>query len=252
MIDFKQKVALVTGGASGIGRAACLAFAQAGARVISADVDLAGAEATAAMIRMDGGECQAVRTDVARDDETAALIDKVVSNFGRIDCAFNNAGVEGELAATADCSLENWHRIIAINLTGVFHCMRHEIRQMLRQGGGSIVNCASIAGLVGFPSLPAYVASKHGIVGLTRAAALEYATQNVRVNAVCPGTILTPMLERVAGGKAQAEAAFGPQEPVGRLGRPEEIADAVLWLCSSGASFVTGHALAVDGGWVAR
>ncbi|MES1190989.1 MAG: SDR family oxidoreductase [Steroidobacter sp.] len=252
MTQWHDRVALVTGASSGIGRATALAFAAAGAQVVAADTNDALGEKLIRDIRERGSEGIFIRTDVAHDHEVAKLVDQTVRHFGRIDIAFNNAGIEGEMAATAECTEQNWDRVIAINLKGVWLCMKHELPLMLKQGKGAIVNCASIAGLVGFQSLPAYVASKHGVVGLTRTAALEYAKTGVRINAVCPGVILTPMVERVITANENMRAQLEAGEPVGRLGKPEEIASAVLWLGSDGASFVTGQAIAVDGGWVAQ
>jgi NAD(P)-dependent dehydrogenase (short-subunit alcohol dehydrogenase family) len=189
---------------------------------------------------------------VASGADVDALIARTIAVYGRIDAAFNNAGIEGQTAPTAECTEENWDRVLSVNLKGVWLCMKAEIPHMLNQGGGAIVNCASNAGLVGFAGSPAYVASKHGIVGLTKTAALDYAKRGIRVNAVCPGVIRTPMIERFTGGDQSAEAALSAGEPIGRLGTPEEIADALLWLSSPGASFVTGQAIAVDGGWIAQ
>lgn len=248
----ERRVALITGASAGIGRATALAFAREGVRVVVADVEAEGGEETARLVREAGGEALFSRTDVSRDEEVEAMLRSTLSAFGRLDYAFNNAGIEGQGAPTAECTRENWDRIIAINLTGVWLCMRHEIPQMLVQGGGAIVNCSSVAGLVGFPQLPAYAASKHGLIGLTRTAALEYAQQGIRVNAVCPGVIRTAMVERFTHGDPANAAALLALEPVGRMGTPEEVAAAVLWLCSDAASFVTGHALAVDGGFVSR
>jgi NAD(P)-dependent dehydrogenase (short-subunit alcohol dehydrogenase family) len=249
--QMKDKVALVTGGSAGIGRAAALAFAREGAKVVVADVQVAGGQETVRLIRDAGGEAVFVRTDVASPVEVKALVDEAVQRYGRLDYAFNNAGIEGTLAPTAECSEENWNRTLEINLKGVWLCMRAEIAQMLKQGGGAIVNTASVAGLVGFQNLPAYCASKGGVVQLTRTAALEYAKMGIRINAVCPGVIRTAMVERVTGGNPQTEAQFVAMEPVGRMGTPEEVAAAVVWLCSDAASFVTGHPMVVDGGLVA-
>src|SRR5213596_853906 len=200
------------------------------------------------MIKRAGGEALFVRADVSQAAEVEALINKTLATYGRLDCAHNNAGIEGAVATTAECTEENWDRIIAINLKGVWLCMKYEIPQMLKQGGGAIVNTASTAGLVGLEGSPAYCASKGGVVQLTRAAALDYAKAGIRVNAVCPGVIRTPMVEYLVG--TQAEAGLIAVEPIGRMGKPEEVAEAVVWLCSAAASFVTGNATPVDGGLV--
>ena len=246
------KVALVTGGSSGIGRASALAFAREGAKVVVADAVVEGGEETVGMIKKAGGEAIFIKADVSKAAEVEALINKAVETYGRLDCAFNNAGIEGEMAQTAECSEENWDRTLSINLKGVWLCMKYEIPQMLKQGGGAIVNTASVMGLVGLVGSPAYVASKHGVVGVTKTAALEYAKAGIRVNAVCPGAIRTPMVERALSARPQLAETITAMEPVGRMGKPEEIAEAVVWLCSDGASFVTGLAMAVDGGWVAQ
>jgi len=244
------KAALVTGGGSGLGRASAIALARAGATVTVADVDEQGGKETVTLVLEEaGGDADFVRADVTQADEVEAMVDKTVARWGRLDCALNNAGTTGVSAPTADYKLEDWNRALALNLTGVFLCLKYEIPAMLERGG-AIVNMASGAGLVGFAGLPAYVASKHGVVGLTRAAALEYASQGLRVNAICPGSTRTPMLEGFMGGDEQVERMMTRAVPLGRLGRPEEIADAVVWLCSDAASFVVGHALAVDGGSV--
>jgi NAD(P)-dependent dehydrogenase (short-subunit alcohol dehydrogenase family) len=250
--DFRGRVALVTGAGSGIGRASALAFARAGARVVVADVASSAGEETVRLIAAEGGKARFVHADVSQAAEVEALLRETVAVFGRLDLAHNNAGIESERAATHACSEENWDRTLAVNLKGVWLCMKHEIPEMLRQGGGAIVNSASVAGLVGLVELPAYVASKHGIVGLTRTAALEYAQQGIRVNAVCPGVIRTPMVERFAAANPRAQAELSAVEPIGRIGEPEEVAEAVVWLCSEAASFITGACLPVDGGWVAR
>lgn len=246
------KVAIVTGGGSGIGRATALAFAREGAKVVVADVVVAGGEQTVRLIKAAGGEAIFVKTDVAKGAEVEALVTKTIATYGRLDCAFNNAGIEGQLTSTVEASEANWDRVIDINLKGVWLCMKHEIAQMLTQGGGAIVNTASAAGLIGIAGGSAYVASKHGVNGLTKTAALEYAKQGIRVNAVCPGVIRTPMVERGMVSNPQMMEAMVAVEPIGRLGKPEEIAEAVVWLCSDAASFVTGLPMAVDGGWTAQ
>jgi NAD(P)-dependent dehydrogenase (short-subunit alcohol dehydrogenase family) len=245
------KIALVTGGGSGIGRATAIKLAREGAKVMIADYVPDSAERTVKMIKEAGGEASCIAADVSVTKQVEAMVAKTVETYGRIDCAFNNAGIEGKMANTVDCTEENFDRIIAINLKGVWLCMKSQIPQMLKQGGGSIVNTASVAGLVGFERLPAYNASKHGVIGLTRTAALEFATKNIRVNCVCPGVIRTPMVERLLdSGMNEAEMQMG--EPVGRFGKPEEIADGAIWLLSDSSSFVTGHPLVIDGAWVAR
>ena len=246
------KVAIVTGAGTGIGRAAALAFVREGARVLVAGLEPERLAETVELVRAAGGEALASHTDVADPAQAAAMVEAALAAWGRLDCAFNNAGIEGDTAPLADCTLENWQRVIAVNLTGTFLCLRAEIPAMLRGGGGAVVNCASVAGLVGFGGIPAYTASKHGVVGLTKAAALDYATSGVRVNAVCPGVIQTAMVDRFTGGSPEAVAAMTAMQPVGRLGRPEEVAALAVWLCSDAASFVTGEAIAVDGGFVAR
>lgn len=247
---FQGKVAIVTGGSFGIGRAAAIAFVKRGAKIAIAD--WVEDDETIKTIRSMGGDAIFVKCDVSIDADVQKLIEKTIIQFGRLDYAFNNAGIEGVSALTHECTNENWEKVIGVNLRGIWLCMKYEIPQMLKQGKGAIVNNASVAGLVGFPNIPAYVASKHGVVGLTQNAALEYARQNIRVNAVCPGVIKTPMVDRFTGKNKDVEKQFQNMEPVGRLGQPEEVAEAVMWLCSDSSSFVTGDAIAVDGGWTAQ
>ena len=249
---FEGKVALVTGGGSGIGRAIALAFAQDGARVVVADVDITSGEETSHAVAEDGGEAIFLQADVGNREQVKGMIDKAVTTYGRLDCACNNAGIAGVQARTAECTEDNWDRTLSINLKSVWLCMKYEIPQMLEQGSGAIVNTASAAGLIGLPGWPAYVASKHGVIGLTKSAALEYAKANIRINAVCPSIIKTEMAECFTGGDRRVEDYILAQQPLSRMGTPEEVAAAVLWLCSDAASFVTGHALPVDGGLLAR
>ena len=250
--SLQGKVALVTGGGSGIGRATSLLLATEGAKVMIADYVPDGAEKTVKMIKDAGGDASCIAADVSVTKQVEMIVNKTVETYGRIDCAHNNAGIEGKFADTAQCTEDNWDRVIAIDLKAVWLCMKYEIPQMLKQGGGSIVNTASIAGLLGFNNAPAYVAAKHGVVGLTRTAALEYAQKNIRVNCICPGVIRTPMVERALDGGGLTEGDVIMAEPIGRMGKPEEIAAGVLWLLSDASSFVTGHPLTIDGGWVAR
>src|SRR5918995_3087258 len=245
--SFAGKVAFVTGAATGIGRAAALAFAREGASAVVADISEQGNQDTARMIEEVGGRALAVRCDVSRAEDVKAALDQAVGTFGRLDFAFNNAGVEQPIMATADLTEMEWDRIVDINLRGVFLCMRHEIPLMLKQGSGAIVNTSSGAGVKGFAGQAAYCAAKDGIVGLSKAAALDYAKSNIRINAVCPGIIETPMMDRFSGGTSEGRERVIAQEPVGRMGKPEEIAAAVVWLCSN-AAFVIGHVMVIDGG----
>jgi len=246
---FENKVALVTGAGSGIGLATAKAFAEAGAAVALADIDEDGARSAAQELVAAGHKALVIRCDVADERQVAAMVEQTVSTFGRLDAAFNNAGVQSPLAETADVSAEDFDRVNAINLRGVWSCMKYELLHMRKHGSGAIVNCSSIGGLRGIAGRGVYRASKHGVLGLTKCAALEYASRGIRINAVCPGIIDTPMAARMLASQAEAIKALMKDVPIGRLGRPEEIAAAVLWLCGPGASFVIGHALVVDGGY---
>jgi len=251
----KNKVMLVTGGSSGIGRTTALAFVREGAKVAVVDVDEAGGSETVALVRKAGGDGMFIRADVSLATEVEEMVKRTVQNFGGLDGAFNNAAaVRAHLEAigpTHEYPEENWDQVIAVNLKGVWLCMKYELRQMLHQQRGVIVNAASALGLVAVENLSGYVASKHGVVGITKTAALEYANQGIRVNAVCPGYIQTPMIEgRLED--PEAKARMLAKEPMGRVGTPEEVAEAVVWLCSDAASFVTGHSMAIDGGWTAH
>ncbi|MEM3112376.1 MAG: SDR family oxidoreductase [Candidatus Anstonellales archaeon] len=242
------KVAIVTGGGSGIGRAASLGLAREGAKVVVADINVKGGNETVTLIHEQGGEGFFVKTDVTQAVEVENMVQKTVTIFGRLDCAFNNAGITGTLAPIAEQGEENWQAVMEVNLKGVWLCMKYEIPQMIKQRQGSIVNMASIVSLVGFRSLSVYCASKCGVVGLTKAAALEYADAGIRINALSPGAIRTPITETTFQFDPKFESHLISLEPMGRMGTPDEIAGAVIWLCSDKASFITGHNLIVDGG----
>lgn len=249
------KVGLITGAGSGIGRATALVFAREGAKVVVSDIDDDGGEETVSQVVDAGGDAIFVHADVTKSAEVEAMVETAVENYGRLDCAFNNAGVEGDPGGPIhEYSEELWRRVIDINLTGVWLCLKYETGEMVKRGSGAIVNAASVYGLVANAGGSSYNASKYGVIGLTTTVALEYAEQGIRVNAVCPGYIRTPMFERVNAKYSSPEydAQVLAKHPIGRLGRPEEVAEAVLWLCSDAASFVTGHAMSVDGGFVAQ
>lgn len=247
------KVALVTGASTGIGKASALAFAREGATVVVSDINVDGGEETARLIGDSGGRAFFFEADVSKEDHVEALVSRTVEAYGRLDCAFNNAGIAGAIGISShEYPDDIWEHVMAVNLKGVWLCMKHEIPQMLKQGGGAIVNTASIWGLVGAPGASAYVASKHGVVGLTRAAALEYAPHGIRINAVNPGTIRTPILDPFIAAIPDFESLMTARHPIGRIGMPEEVAEAVTWLCSDAASFVIGQNLPVDGGYTTQ
>ncbi|GAB3428898.1 SDR family oxidoreductase [Massilia solisilvae] len=250
-MSFTGKVVLVTGAAAGIGRATALAFGRAGACVVVADSSVDGGHATAAMIVEAGGKALYVNANVSRASEVDALVDKAVSRYGRIDCAVNNAAIEEEQAGMLDTDDAQYDRIMGVNVKGVWLCMKAELRQMMQQGGGTIVNMASVAGLVALPTRSLYTASKHAVVGLTKSAAVEYARAGIRVNSLCPGAVRTPMFARMLERDPQLEEKLKNTYPMGRLAEPAEVANAVMWLCSEQSSFVTGHQLAIDGGLTA-
>jgi NAD(P)-dependent dehydrogenase (short-subunit alcohol dehydrogenase family) len=251
MAEFAEKVAIVTGAASGIGRASALFYAREGAKVAVSDISEEGGQRTVRLIQDGGGEAFFVKTDVSKPADCESLVKMTMEKYGRLDFACNNAGIGGEQNLTADYSLEGWRKVIDTNLSGVFYCMKYEIPEMLKTAGGAIVNMASILGQVGFAGSPAYVAAKHGIIGLTRASAVEYAARDLRINAIGPGFIRTPMIAALEENETTYNALVA-LHPIGRLGRPEEIAELVIWLSSNRASFVTGAYYAVDGGYLAR
>jgi len=252
MNGIQDAVAIVTGGSTGIGHAAALRFAAEGANVVVADVNVEDGEQTVAEIRDAGGEATFVEADVSDEVDADALVQTAVDTYGGLDFAFNNAGIEGESSPASEQPTSNWDRVIDVNLKGVFLGMRAQIPAMLEDGGGSIVNTASIAGVVGFPGLSPYVASKHGVIGLTKTAAAEFSSDGVRVNAICPGVIETPMVQRSQEETPEQMEQVTAATPMGRLGQPEEIGDAAVWLCSDDASFVTGESLVIDGGYVTQ
>jgi NAD(P)-dependent dehydrogenase (short-subunit alcohol dehydrogenase family) len=252
-ISFEGKIALVTGAASGLGLAAAKAFAESGASVALADWNEDTVRAAAEQLTAQGHKAIAIRCDVADDAQVAAMVKRTVAAFGALDVAYNNAGVQNVLAETVDTTREDYDRVMGINLRGEWSCMKFELQQMRKQGGGAIVNCSSLGGLVGGAERGIYHAAKHGVLGFTKSAAREYAARGIRINAICPGLIWTPMADQmVADGQGDALKAMEKSIPMGRVGRPEEIANAVLWLCSDAASYVTGQSISVDGGFVMR
>jgi len=251
-LSFENKVALVTGAASGMGLATATAFAENGAAVALVDINENAVRAAAEKLTAAGHKALAIRCNVVDEAGVAAMVKQTVSTFGRLDAAYNNAGVQSPAVETADASGAEFERVIGINLRSVWNCMKYELQQMREQGSGAIVNCSSIGGLVGIPGRAIYHASKYGVIGLTQSAALEYASRGIRINAVCPGTIETPMVAEMLTKEPHAMKEILRDQPIGRLGRPEEVAAAVLWLCSPEASFVIGHPLVVDGSYTAR
>jgi NAD(P)-dependent dehydrogenase (short-subunit alcohol dehydrogenase family) len=253
IISFEDKIALVTGAASGLGLATARAFAESGASVVLADWNEEAAQSAAKALASKGHKTLAIHCDVSDDAQVEAMVKQTVATFGRLDAAYNNAGVQNVLAETADTTREDYDRVMGINLRGVWSCMKYELLQMRKQGSGAIVNCSSLGGLVGGAERGIYHAAKHGVLGFTKSAALEYAARGIRINAVCPGLIWTPMADQmVAAGQGEALKAMEKSIPMGRVGRPEEIAHAVLWLCSDAASYVTGQSISVDGGFIMR
>jgi len=246
------KIALITGAASGIGRTAASVFAQHGARVVLADVQQDAGEAAVKELCEAGGDARFLRVDVTRESEVESMVKDIVAHYGRLDCAFNNAGIDGPIGHTADYATASWDQVVEVNLKGVWLCMKYEIPQMLAQGGGSIVNMASILGAVGVVNMPAYTAAKHGVLGVSRVAALEYAARGVRINGLCPGIIRTPLIADLIQQGMLSEPEMVSLMPIGRLGRPDEIGEAAAWMCSDGASLLVGHAMFVDGGYTAR
>jgi len=252
-ISYENKVALVTGAGSGLGLATAKAFAESSASVVLADWNEEAVRSAAKELAAQGHKTLAIHCDVADDAQVEAMVEQTVATFGRLDAAYNNAGVQNVLAETADYPREDYDRVMAINLRGVWSCMKFELRQMRTQGSGAIVNCSSLGGLVGGPERASYHAAKHGVIGLTKSAALEYAARGIRINAVCPGLIETAMSEQMkAAGQTEALEAMLKEVPIGRIGRAEEIADVVLWLCSCASSLVVGQAIAADGGYTVR
>ncbi len=244
----ENKVVIVTGAGSGIGRASALKFAEEGTKVVVVDIDVQGGKETVRMVKGAGGEAIFVKTDVSNATEVELMVKKTIESYGRLDCAHNNAGIESSMKLMVDCTEAEWDRCINVNLKSVWLCMKYEIPQMLRVGKGAIVNTSSIAGLVGASKRSEYVTSKHGVIGLTKAVALDYAMQGIRVNAICPGLTLTAMVERIWQARPETKLRSQEAVPVGRAGRPEEVAKAVVWLCSDATQFITGHALVIDGG----